>query len=362
MFGGCGVESEVSVLTALDLYKAIDIKKYDCQLVYISKNNHFFIGNIISNKANYPIEDKLSKCQEVVFRNINEKLVMKEVKKGKNYPVDVIFPAVHGKGLEDGTITSIFDFFNVPTASINPTSLGIIQNKYYTKMILRSISNVNVLDFVKIDQEDFLNNTSYLKKNIKNLKFPVIIKPLSLGSSVGIVIAKNTDELINGLNEAYRYDKSVIIEEFLSDFSEYMCASISNKLTSAIEKVTIKDNFYSYKDKYIENNYQRSINENIDEALKEEIISTNNKISKAFDLDGLFRVDYIYDNYSKTLYVNEINGIPGSLSYYLFEKEGIYFSNLVDILIDEAIKRYQINKSKKQFVSNEIFRRKQIVK
>lgn len=362
IFGGCGVESEVSVLSALDLFKAVDVKKYNCELVYISKNNHFYIGKLLSDKSNYPVEDKLSKLKEVFFQNVLDKLTMKEVKGHKRYQIDVVIPAVHGKNLEDGTITSIFDFLNVPTSSINPTSLGIIQNKYFTKMILNNFSSVKVLDFVRIDQEDFINNTSYFETTIKNLNFPVIIKPVSLGSSVGISIARGIDEVMVSLTEAFRYDQSVIIEKCLSDFCEYMCASVSDKLTSAIEKVVVKDKFYTYNDKYIDNSSLRSINDNISEKLKEEIKSTNHLISKIFNLDGLFRVDYLYDNDSNTLYVNEINGIPGSFSYYLFEKEGIYFPLLVDTLIKNAEKKYQINKSKKKFESNEIFKRKQIVK
>lgn len=331
----------MSIITATSLVKAIDLKKYEYKLIYISHDNEFYLSNEIYNLEKYKNIDFLRKLKKINIR--------KYIKKN----IDVVIPAVHGRGYEDGVISAICEVLNVPYATPNYISLACIQNKTYTKNILNSYG-IKVLDGIKINHNQYYTNRDEVIKVIEQLNYPVIIKPNTLGSSVGISIANSKNELLISLSKAFKYDEEVLIEKSLFNFREFNCAALgySEYIIGAIEEVILNKKFYSYENKYI-NDTKKILNPKIIEELEKEIQDTTCKICEIFDISGVIRVDYLFDEKSNQLYVNEINGIPGSFSYYLFEEKGIMYYELIDKLVNLAIKKYQKSKTKtKIFQSN----------
>lgn len=328
VFGGSGVESDVSIITAIQIAQALDLKKYNYILVYISKDNDFYIGDKLIDLKKYHDLD-LNKLKKVHFYKKNNRLYISKI----NQEIDCIIPSVHGVNYEDGTIANYFRFLNVPVVMDCGINLGVMQDKDYTKRILKS-ANINTLSWIKVSVENFKDQIKRLEK----LQFPIIIKPNRLGSSVGISIVNNIDELKEKIQDSFRYDQSVILEKALENYKEYNCAVLGHKEyeLSAIEEVQLDGRFYSYELKYL-SPLKKTLDEKIREDVKEQIKKTSLKVCEVLNLKGLIRIDYLFDQNTSKLYVNEINGIPGSFSYYLFEAKGKLFCEVLDKLIDIAL-------------------------
>ena len=176
--------------------------------------------------------------------------------------------------------------------------------------------------------------------NLNSIEFPVIVKPCKCGSSIGINVCNNKKELIKAIKIAKKYDNNILIEKFLSNKLELECAVLKNKnklYISDIGEIKNENNWYDYNSKYI-NKINTEISD-IDKKLKKEIRSISKKIFNILNCKDLSRIDFFCDLDNEKLYVNEINTIPGALSYYLFESKGIYFDELLDKLIALTMKR-----------------------
>ena len=206
-------------------------------------------------------------------------------------------------------------------------------------------------------------------RTIEEVPFPAIVKPAYLGSSIGIKVVKNNEELEQALNVAYKYTNKVLIEKAIINFKEYNCAVIKDHnelITSTIEEVKHDEEILSFSQKYeksegkMSGSPNRIIPASINEQLKEEIIKISKELYRWFDLKGVVRIDYIYDLDENKLYVNELNNIPGSLAFYLFEKEGIPFTKMIDILVTNAIiEKHNKDKKITTFESN-VFNKKSL--
>lgn len=337
LFGGKSVEHDISIITALQIYENIDKNKYNVIPLYLNHNNELYTGKKYFDLETYkkPIKDKPYILTFYKDTHILQSLVKKFQKRAK---IDVILNSVHGMGVEDGTLAGYLEFIGIPYTSPSILGSSICQDKAYTKDVLKNI-NVNTLDYILIKQEDKL----YLNKLTKDLTYPKIIKPAHLGSSIGISVANNQEELIKEIQKALVYDNKIIIEPFLENFKEYNIAVYKRKnnyLTSCIEIISKENTIFDFDEKYI--NHHKDIKHQIlkDESLIKQIEDIAVKAYQHLELTGIVRFDFIEKD---TLYLNEINTIPGALANYLFKEKSMSFS----VLLDEQIKEALYNHKKK---------------
>jgi D-alanine-D-alanine ligase len=263
----------------------------------------------------------------------------------KKIKIDLFFPLVHGKNTEDGTLYSYLAFHNAKILGHHHTEAAILQDKAYTKEILKVLRIETLKHFVVHKRE-----LSYdlCDKIIDKLGKDIIIKAARLGSSIGIkVIKKDTytkELLMESINNIFEYDDKIIIEPYISSFMEFNQAVYyyENKYhLSEIEQIEKNSDILTYEDKYLNQNKittpRHIIDGTIFKELENKITNTTKKIVKHFNLIFVIRVDYIYDLENNKLYVNEINTIPGSLANYLF-KHKISYQNLIDHFIEETLK------------------------
>jgi len=340
IFGGNSVEHEISILSLVQANYAIDQEKYDLVKVYMTKDGHFWVGPNFEDLKTYQNDN--FKHYEITFYNKNNKLMIKGVKpflpRKYKKPIDVILPIVHGKNVEDGSLAGYFNILNVTYASSEVLAAAIFQNKFISKKLLE-IDNINVVSYYYFTLQDYKNSVFEVLEGCHKLGFPLIIKPASLGSSVGIKIAENHDQLIEAIDYSLKYDDQIIVENKLVNYREFSQAILEEDeyRLSSIEEVKSTNNYLTFDDKYMPASSTRDIPALISKDLEKQIEAYSLKIANLYNPRGVIRIDYLYDKDKEVLYVNEINSIPGSLSYYLFD-DTISFTSLIDNLITQAIK------------------------
>lgn len=358
IIGGKSVEHDISILSGLQVYHAIDKEQYNVVIFYITKDNRWLVGEKLKNITTYE-EEKYNDLLEVTLYKTKQGVYYKPInKRKKQQKIDIFIPVVHGDGIEDGTISAYLDLLDIPYTSSPIASSIIVQDKIYTKQLLNYI-NIPMIDYISMTNYDIYEDIE--NKVNEELQYPVIIKPAKLGSSIGITTASNNKELKHGIEEALKYGSRILIEKKLENIKEYNMALFLNKekiITSCIEEVRKTDDILSFVDKYerldkLDENSNRQIPALITSELENKIKDMCINIYTYLEMKGIVRVDTIYDVQNDTLYLNEINTIPGSLSFYLFDKLDISFTKLIDMQIKEAIlSKQKENKKLKIFVSN----------
>ncbi len=342
VFGGPSVEHDISIITASQILASINRKKYNIQLIYYSKDKKFYeVENLDYFKNN---AGDINLLREIPINRLQRQ---KTGNFRKFKGLDCVVSAFHGKNTEGGELAGLFEVLGIPYSSNSILGASLGQDKITMKKVLKS-DGINVLPYT------YFSATEYSKKEEENLRkieeigYPVIIKPSMLGSSIGIKIANNENELKKALNLAFKYDEYVIIEKALSRYREFNCA-IFDDLLSEIEEVEVKNAIFTFEDKYENHESKHILPANIDEILKNDIYNMTVKTSESLRNESIARIDYLYDLDENKLYVNEINTIPGALSYYLFESKGILFDELLDKLITHTMKR---DYRKKKLINN----------
>lgn len=363
MFGGKSVEHEVSVISGIQAYMSMDTDKYDVIPVYMTKNNEMYIGDSIGDIESYKnIDELLKKSQRVIM--INEdgrvKLVQYPVKKlGKNVEVgiDVAFPVVHGTNVEDGGFQGYLKTMGIPFVGCDVTASAIGMDKYITKLVLKE-SNVPVLDARLYTLSDYADMESMMNDIENVFGYPVIVKPVNLGSSVGISIAKSRVELANSVDDAFRYATKVLVEHAITNLREINCSVLGDEndaIASECEEPLHTKDILSYEDKYVSNakgsgskgmaSVSRRIPAELTPEKREEVRELAVRSFKALGCNGVSRIDFMIDADTDKLYFNEINTIPGSLAFYLWEPVGVPYKELLDRMIQLALKRERTEES-----------------
>ena len=322
IYGGLSTEHEISIKSGKSIIDNLNKEKYDICEIYIDKKGDFYEnGNKIDNICNY-------------------------LKK-----IDVIFPALHGKYGEDGSIQGLLEVINVPYVgcSIMSSSIGI--DKVYSKIIFEKAGlNISKYIYLKKYQDKYIYIDNFNEKEITSkelttlvedyLSFPVFIKPSRSGSSVGVNKA-NKEDLIKYLDYAFRFDNKVLIEEYIQG-RELECAVIGNNtvVASPIGEILPSEEFYTYEAKYTSNS-KTIIPNNIPKEITNEIKKSSIKAFKALDAKGLSRVDFFLQDKTNKIYINEINTMPGFTEISMYPKLimnlGITYSKLLDRLIELAL-------------------------
>ncbi len=357
LFGGKSVEHEVSVITGIQALLAMDTEKYDVIPVYMTKKNEMYIGESIGDIEAYKdIPALLNKSQRVVMMNEDGKVVLmpyplKKFGKNKETAVDIVFPAVHGTNVEDGTLQGFLKTLGVPFVGCDVTASAIGMDKFIMKAVLKEY-DIPVLDAKTYTLSDYQEMNVLLDSVEKKFGYPVIVKPVNLGSSVGISVAKDRAELSRSVDDAFRYATKILIEHAIINLREINCSVLGDENdaeASECEEPLHSDEILSYEDKYVSNakgsgskgmaSVSRKIPAELTPEMREEVRSMAVKAFKALGCNGVARIDFMIDEDTGKLYFNEINTIPGSLSFYLWEPLGVPYKELLDRMIKLALKR-----------------------
>ena len=307
IYGGKSFEHDVSIKSKNSFINNIN-KKYDVSEIYVDKEGNWYKdGKLLENIIEY----------------------LKEL--------DIVFPLIHGNIGEDGKLQGLFETFNIKYVGSNTISSALAMDKGFCKIIL---------DKYDIKQVPYIivNKKSKIKEIIEKFTFPVIIKPANGGSSIGISVANNTNELIKALSNAFKYDKKVIVEKFIKA-RELEVGIINNNgiITSSVGEIK-SNGFYDYEAKYIKNT-EVIVDTNLKKETILKIKETARNVFKILECNDFARCDFLYDETNDELYFNEINTIPGFTEISMFPKlfihDGYTYTEILDILIRSAKKKFK---------------------
>lgn len=362
LFGGVSSEHDISIITANQILNNLDEQKYNIIPVYISKWGSWYTGKQLFDIATFNNKElikKLSKVSLIASSNYLYKITgLKRLK--KLFKVDCVITALHGVNGEDGTIQGLLELCNIPYTSSGVVGSSVNMDKVIMKQVFKSF-NLPVLPFIVVNRNDI--DVISLDKQIKDsFDYPVIIKPANLGSSIGISICNNKTELKEGLEIASEFDKKMIIEKCVKELKEINCSvmgygSIIN--ISELEEPINWQSFLSFEDKYLGQGksvgmetQKRIFPAKLTKKLIKEIKDMSKFVFNQLECKGVVRIDYIINKEDNKLYINEINTIPGSFAFYLWD---VSFTKLLDQLIDYALLANEDkNKNKYTFSSNVI--------
>ena len=359
-FYGCrSVEHEVSIISAVQAMRAVDREKYDITPVYVTKDGEMYTGNCLFEIEEYRnLSELLNKCQKVNFTRENGAVIMTEqtkklFQKPKSVRIDVAFPVVHGTNCEDGTIQGFFEYLNLPYVGCDIISSAVGMDKAVFKDVLKN-AGIPVLDCICIRAKEYLTDKQKFQDEIEQkIGFPLIIKPVNLGSSVGISKVNTKEQLDDAVMLALSFTDRILAEHAITSLREINCSVLGDAdecTASVCEEPFMNDEILSYEDKYMGNSKNggqskgmaslgRKIPADLSEEKAEEIRSLACKTFKAIGANGVVRIDFMIDTETDKVYANEINTIPGSLAFYLWEASGIKYPELINRLIDLAFKR-----------------------
>jgi len=341
-FGGVSSEHEVSIITGLQILENIDKSIYNPIPLYITKEGLFLLMPNLKNKEAFFTEKRIS-CH---FGKDNEGSFIQYGLFGKKEYIYSVYLALHGGMGEGGQLQGMLECFDFAYTSPNYESSVICMNKNIAKEIIAYYDIPTIKGFAFQDV-DFIKEPGKVMEGIKKyIGLPAIIKPAHLGSSIGINIANNEAELSKYLSMAVQIDNEILVEEFLTDIKEFNISArtVNGEIQfSEIEEPIKKSNLLSFDDKYANGakktggmaNLDRNLPANISDTLKKEICELAIKTFKALRCSKLVRIDFIYSK--NKLYLCEVNQIPGSMAFYLWEAKGIMFQSQITDLIEESI-------------------------
>lgn len=378
-FGGESVEHEISVITMSQAISSLNPEKYEIVPIYIAKNGVMYTGDDLLDLYSFKDMDVLLKrCYKVAVVNDGESVKVVRCpspiigKKVLN-TIDVAFPIVHGTNCEDGTLAGFLNLLRIPVVGPDILASSLGMDKIIQKMVL-NYYDIPVVDFVSFYSMEYVKDEEKILKEIESkLEFPMIVKPGNLGSSVGIRKAKNKAELEEAIEFAMEFADRVLVEKAVENLKEINCSVIGNLAegeASVCEEPCFTDEILSYADKYIGDGKSKGgtisggkganiklgaksgssktggnsfankkIPAEISDEKTKEIQDLSKKVFKVLGCSGVARIDFLMDTKEDKVYVNEINEIPGALSYYLWEATGKSFEQELDEIIDIAIKR-----------------------
>ncbi len=364
IFGGKSVEHEVSIISGLQAFAALDRAKYEAVPLYIAKDGKWYTGEHMGDIESYKdMKDCLKRAVRVV-PNSGEKggadlLRWPPKRFGRNVvgSFDVALPVVHGTNVEDGTLSGYLETLGVPYAACDVTSSALGMDKYQMKGALRQ-AGIPVLEAVQFTGREYTADPESLVNRVEAAcAYPVIVKPVNLGSSVGISRAADREALKAAVDEALSYSGRILVERAVPNLREINCAVLGDYDTaeaSVCEEPLGAGEILSYQDKYMRGNggknaaggekggmssLTRRLPADIPDELTQRVQELAVATFRALNCLGVARIDFLNDRESGELWVNEINTIPGSLAFYLWEAAGVPFSAMLDRMIEAAFKR-----------------------
>lgn len=356
VFGGRSVEHDVSIVTGHQIMRAFDYNRYDIVPLYIDRDGKWFTGAPLMDLKNYALNlTDLMGIQEVILSPstkdhgiiINPSAGL--FSKSRALRLDYIFPAIHGSHGEDGTLQGLFELADIPYVGCGVIASAIANNKIMSKVVCRQYQ-IPVLDGVSFTRDEWdQDDNKVLQQVIQHLGLPVFVKPATLGSSIGISKATDEKSLRTSLTMAFNFDSQVLVEVAAQNCIEINCAVMGNGYTvrpSVLERPISYDEFLTYEEKYLQGGggmkgAERIIPAPISAELTEAIQGAAVTAFQAIHGSGIARLDFLLNEKTGEFYLNEINTLPGSLSFYLWQAEGLTARQVVEELlrIAEAVNR-----------------------
>lgn len=363
IFGGESVEHEVSIISAVQAMNKLDNDKYDIIPIYIAKDSEWYTGDALREIDTFKDMNLLKRyTKNVVLYNKKGRFVLqsKGIFRRVVNDIDIVLPVVHGTNVEDGVLQGYLKTIGIPFVGSDVLPSAIAQDKVIQKQVFESALLPIPDYFWFYDSEYVSDNEAVIEKIEKKLKYPVIVKPATLGSSVGISSVDDRKSLIKAIEEAIEYDSKIIVEEKILNLTEVNISVLGNyesQKLSEIEQVMTDNSLLTYDDKYVNGSKKlgksgmasasRKIPANISSKLKEEVRTVAIEAFRAVGLSGDVRIDFLIDEKKKKVYINEINSCPGSLAFYLWDAAGKSFTSLLDEMINIGVKDYKkrVNKT-----------------
>lgn len=367
LFGGKSAEHDISVISALQAYRHLNKEKYDVFPIYITKDGEMFYGEETGSIEAYTdLDYLLSRSARVsLVRNSGRVSLIYDKKSAfkaqKIADVDVALPVVHGTNVEDGTIQGYLQLLGLPYCGCDVLSSAIGMDKYVTKTVLRE-AGIPVLDCVRVRTAQYSGDPEAVISEIEEkIGYPVIVKPINCGSSIGISKATDRASLEESLADAFTYSDRILAERAIVSLREINCAVLGDgdaAEASECEEPQGSDEILSFNDKYVGGakgsakggtksdadakgmaSLKRKIPAPITSEQRDYIRQTAVSAFQALGCGGVARIDFLLDSSTGEIFFNEINTIPGSLSFYLWEPLGVRYTELLDRMISLALKR-----------------------
>lgn len=374
VFGGRSAEHDVSIITAhTPIIASLEaVGNYDVWPIYISKEGHWYSNkdmNDISYFRDGDISHKLKREKKLSLKFDDGLQIIWPGLKDKKVDIDIVFPAMHGTYGEDGSLMGVIRMANIPFVGCDLSSSAVAMDKVFTKQVLES-ENIPVVPYIWLTKSEWLEKgLDDHKKDIKDMSWPLFVKPAHLGSSIAITKVQNEKELNNALEVAFHYDNKALIEESIEDLIEVTLPIIghdNNLQLALIERPLNKTEFFDFEDKYLANgkkggggaNSQYSeLPANIDEDLSREVKDLSKKTYRILGCSGIARVDLLIDKKINKVYINEVNTLPGSLYHHNWKKAGMSGVDLVNKLIELAEERHSQSKDINYIFDSDILRK-----
>lgn len=349
IYGGKSSEHEVSLRTALSIMKAVDANKYEITPIYVSLDGSWTMGDAVTGQlpdkiASLRLQDAAGNAERKDAQLVSTTRKASPFAIGEQ--VDVIFPVVHGPNGEDGTIQGLLELANLPYVGAGVMASAVGMDKWMMKTVFAQIGLPQVKYVGLLRSQWEKNREGSMDRIEEELGFPCFVKPANMGSSVGVNKAKNRDELAHALDIAAKFDRRLIVEEYVNA-RELEIGVLGNEelITSVVGEVIASKEFYDYEAKYKGAGTELSIPAIVPEHVTEKIAEIAKTAFLALDGSGLSRVDFFWDEKNDKLYINEVNTMPGftpfSMYPMLFQAAGISYSELIDRLVQLGIERHE---------------------
>ncbi|TVY10174.1 D-alanine--D-alanine ligase [Paenibacillus cremeus] len=358
IYGGKSGEHEVSLQTALAVIKAFDLTKYEVQPFYITKQGEWRSGPQLTGPVDsvaaltfgqaaegenaFALQPFFGSAQTV---SSSQTSVDQTTGRAAAAPLDVVFPLLHGTFGEDGTIQGLLEMANIAYVGTGVLASSVGMDKVMMKKVFAQADLPQCVFRHTTRTQWEKDNSEFLMEIEVSIGYPCFVKPANLGSSVGISKAKNRQELMEAIKAAFKYDRKVIVEEFI-DAREVEVAVLGNDepLASVVGEVVSSSEFYDYKAKYIDGKSSMIIPAEIPSGISDEIRALAIRAFQAIDGSGLSRVDFFLRKADSAIFINEINTMPGftpfSMYPLLWRETGKPYSELLDNLIQLALQRH----------------------
>ena len=362
IFGGETVEHEVSIISAVQAMNKMDSDKYEIIPIYIAKDGQWYTGAVLREMDTYKDMELLKRyTKNVVLYKKDGKFVLQSkgiIKRIVN-DLDIMFPVVHGTNVEDGVLQGYLKTVGIPFVGSNVLASAVAQDKIIQKQVFEC-NNIPIVKYHWFYDCDYKDDQDKVIKEIESKNsYPMIVKPATLGSSVGIASVDNKKELVEAIDDAIKYDNKIVVEEKVENLVEVnisVLGNYENNKLSEIEEVITDNSLLTYEDKYIGcgkksgskgmASASRIIPAEIDSKLRKEVEEIATNAFRAVGLSGVVRIDFLIDKKKKKVFINEINSCPGSLAFYLWEAKDKNFTALLDEMINIGIKNYKKEQSK----------------
>jgi D-alanine-D-alanine ligase len=353
LFGSRSVEHDVSIVTAQQVIKALNPAKYDVIPLYITRDGAWLTGNPLADLNTFKNEN-VSELVGVRETTLSSSTQLKGtitppisglLGKSVLRKIDVMFPCVHGTHGEDGTLQGLFELMDVPYVGAGVAASAVANDKIMTKAVLEH-SGLVVNDYMGFTRYQWLTDRQRLLAQLEQrFRYPLFVKPATLGSSIGVARVADQAALVNAIDVALNFDRRVLVEAALVEATEINCAVMGNEIIrpSVLEQPVSYEQFLTYDEKYMRGGDGMKGSERIIPApLGPDLTANIRQIAvdtfRAINGRGTARIDFLVKE--GIVYVNEINTLPGSLSFYLWSEEGMTPPMVCDELIRLAMEAY----------------------